>query len=120
MAVVYRNPKELELQLAKEILAEVFRVRLSEVDEMIQNRFESPLARGYSQRRDYGHRNSRWMPVGTEFLSDGNTHQIHVLVIFLEDVYTVHRHISRSGLHHDQAFSATTPAARGFARSFPA
>jgi spore maturation protein CgeB len=36
--VVYRNPKELELQTAKEILAEVFRVRLSEVDEMIQNR----------------------------------------------------------------------------------
>jgi hypothetical protein len=38
--VVYRNPKALELQTAKEILAEVFRVRLSEVDEMIQNRFE--------------------------------------------------------------------------------
>lgn len=34
------NPTELELQMAKEILAEVFRVRLSEVDEMIQNRFE--------------------------------------------------------------------------------
>jgi hypothetical protein len=39
-AVVYRNPKELELQTAKEILAEVFRVRLSEVDDMILNRFE--------------------------------------------------------------------------------
>jgi hypothetical protein len=39
-AVVYRNPKALELQTAKEILAEVFRVGLSEVDEMIQNRFE--------------------------------------------------------------------------------
>ena len=38
--VVYRNPKELELQTAKEILAEVFRVGLSEVDEMIQNRFQ--------------------------------------------------------------------------------
>jgi len=34
------NPKALELQMAKEILAEVFRVRLSEVDEMIQNRFD--------------------------------------------------------------------------------
>jgi hypothetical protein len=33
------NPKALELQVAKEILAEVFMVRLSEVDEMIQNRF---------------------------------------------------------------------------------
>jgi hypothetical protein len=44
-AVVYctsrMNPTELELQMAKEILAEVFRVRLSEVDEMIQNRFEA-------------------------------------------------------------------------------
>lgn len=43
-AVVYcnsrMNPKELELQTAKEILAEVLRVRLSEVDEMIRNRFE--------------------------------------------------------------------------------
>jgi len=34
------NPKALELQMAKEILAEVFWVRISEVDEMIQNRFE--------------------------------------------------------------------------------
>ena len=40
-AVVHCNPKALELQTAKEILAEVFRVRLSEVDEMIQNRFEA-------------------------------------------------------------------------------
>jgi hypothetical protein len=39
-AVVYCNPKGLELQMAKEILAEVFRVRLSEVDEMLQNRVE--------------------------------------------------------------------------------
>jgi hypothetical protein len=37
---VYRDPKAMELETAKEILAEVFRVRLSEVDEMIQNRFE--------------------------------------------------------------------------------
>jgi len=35
------NPKALELETAKKILAEVFRVRLSEVDEMIQNRFEA-------------------------------------------------------------------------------
>ena len=33
--------KAMELQTAKEILAEVFRVRLSEVDEMIQNRFQA-------------------------------------------------------------------------------
>ena len=32
--------KAIELQTAKEILAEVFRVRLSEVDEMIENRFQ--------------------------------------------------------------------------------
>lgn len=30
----------MELEAAKEILAEVFGVRLSEVDEMIQGRFE--------------------------------------------------------------------------------
>jgi predicted P-loop ATPase/GTPase len=40
------NPKALELQVAKEILAEVFRVRLSEVDEMIQNRFEAASSEG--------------------------------------------------------------------------
>ena len=39
---MYRDPKVIELETAKEILAEVFRVRLSEVDEMIQNRFEEP------------------------------------------------------------------------------
>lgn len=32
--------KVLELVIAKEILAEVFAVRISEVEEMIQNRFE--------------------------------------------------------------------------------
>ena len=38
---MYRDPKAMELETAKEILAEVFRVRLSDVDEMIQNRFET-------------------------------------------------------------------------------
>jgi len=38
---MYRDPKAMELETAKEILAEVFRVRISEVDEMIQNRFEA-------------------------------------------------------------------------------
>ena len=37
---MYHDPKAMELETAKEILAEVFRVRLAEVDEMIQNRFE--------------------------------------------------------------------------------
>ena len=32
----------LELQAAKEILAEIFRVRISDVEEMIQNRYEEP------------------------------------------------------------------------------
>lgn len=32
--------KAMELETAKAILAEVFGIRLSEVDEMIQNRFE--------------------------------------------------------------------------------
>ena len=33
--------KAMELETAKEILAEVFGVKLTEVDEMIQNRFEA-------------------------------------------------------------------------------
>ena len=41
MAVVYCNPKAMELEAAREILAEVFGVRLSEVDEMIWSRFEA-------------------------------------------------------------------------------
>lgn len=40
MVVVYCNPKAMELEAAREILAEVFGVRLSEVDEMIRIRFE--------------------------------------------------------------------------------
>jgi hypothetical protein len=35
------NPKGLELQTAKLILAETFGIRLSEVDEMIRQRCES-------------------------------------------------------------------------------
>lgn len=35
------SQKAMELEAAREILAEVFRVRVSEVDEMIQNRFEA-------------------------------------------------------------------------------
>jgi hypothetical protein len=38
---MYRDSKALELETAKEILAEVFRVRLSDVDEMILSRFEA-------------------------------------------------------------------------------
>ena len=37
---IYRDQKAMELEAAKEILAEVFRIRLSEVDEMIRCRFE--------------------------------------------------------------------------------
>jgi hypothetical protein len=35
------DTRALELETAKEILAEVFRLRISDVDEMIQNRFEN-------------------------------------------------------------------------------
>jgi len=34
------DPKILELQVAKEVLAEIFGVRISDVDEMILNRYE--------------------------------------------------------------------------------
>ena len=38
---IYQDQKAMELEAAREILAEVFGVRLSEVDEMIQSRFEA-------------------------------------------------------------------------------
>jgi len=38
--VVHRDLKAMEREAAREILAEVFRVQLSEVDEMIRCRFE--------------------------------------------------------------------------------
>ena len=38
---IYQDLKAMELEAAKEILAEVFKVRLSEVDEMIRGRFEA-------------------------------------------------------------------------------
>ena len=41
-AVVSRSDKKaMELEAAREILAEVFRVRISEVNEMIENRLEN-------------------------------------------------------------------------------
>ena len=40
-AVEHCNPKAMELEAAREILAEVFQVRLSEVDEMIRCRSEA-------------------------------------------------------------------------------
>jgi hypothetical protein len=46
------DPKVLELETAKEILAEVFRVRLSEVDEMIHNRFEEVHSQEVSSEED--------------------------------------------------------------------
>ena len=51
-AVVHCNPKALELQMAKEILAEVFRVRLSEVDEMLQNRIDKATSQAVCCKND--------------------------------------------------------------------
>ena len=39
-AMYHSDPTARELETAKEILAEVFRIRISEVEEMIRNRFE--------------------------------------------------------------------------------
>ena len=38
---VHHDMKAMELEAAKEILAEVFRIRLSDVEEMIRCRFEA-------------------------------------------------------------------------------
>ncbi len=40
----------LELQAAKEILAEIFRVRISDVEEMIQNRYEAVCCEANSNK----------------------------------------------------------------------
>jgi hypothetical protein len=57
------DPKALELETAKEILAEIFGVRISEVDKMIQNRFESACS------DDIGSRNNGLWP--QEFWLEG-------------------------------------------------
>jgi len=48
------SPKAMELDAAREILAEVFGIRLSEVDEMIQSRFQN------SDRKDPGEDDGLW------------------------------------------------------------
>lgn len=45
------NPKVLELQVAKGILAEVFGISASEVDEMLKLRYEESLERPKAGRR---------------------------------------------------------------------
>ena len=50
---VHHDMKALELEAAKEILAEVFKVRLSEIDEMIRCRFEAEDM-GYMASEEYG------------------------------------------------------------------
>ena len=45
------NPKVLELQTAKEILAEVFNTDVSEIDEMLKLRCEECLERPKASRR---------------------------------------------------------------------
>lgn len=46
------NPRALELQAAKEILSEVFGVRTSEVEEMIQSRSEEAIFDGAGSAED--------------------------------------------------------------------
>ena len=51
----------LELQTAKEILAEVLSIRLADVDEMIANRFEDGARRKKPERKKgCGRRSSAW------------------------------------------------------------
>lgn len=46
------NSKAIELEVAKEILAEVFRIRLDDVNEMIQRRFEAASSDGVNMNED--------------------------------------------------------------------
>jgi hypothetical protein len=45
--------KVLELQTAKEILAETFKISILEVEEMIQNRFEEACSQEGRQEEDW-------------------------------------------------------------------
>lgn len=47
-----QDRRAMELDAAREILAEVFRVKLSEVDEMIENRFQAANELVKSSRED--------------------------------------------------------------------
>ncbi len=46
------DPRALELQAAMEILAEVFGIRASEVEEMIQSRFEASPSEDVGSKED--------------------------------------------------------------------
>jgi hypothetical protein len=47
------NPRQAELQMAKEILAEIFRVRPGEVEEMIRRRLDEENRTG--EQKDLPH-----------------------------------------------------------------
>jgi hypothetical protein len=60
--VMHCDPKALELEAAKEILAEVFRVNIPDVDGMIQNRFDQPTPEMMAMKKmDSGRGSFGWM-----------------------------------------------------------
>lgn len=56
----YQDMKAIELEASTEILAEVFKIRLSEVDEMIRCRIEAENMGSLVLRMAYGLRSSAW------------------------------------------------------------
>ena len=54
------NPSLLELQTAKEILAEIFHARPGEVDEMIQNRLEEMEERCWREEISWPDEEGLW------------------------------------------------------------
>jgi len=56
---VVQDRRAMELEAAMEILAEVFGVKLSEVDEMIENRFHAE-GEGAPERMGCGRKSSGW------------------------------------------------------------
>ena len=58
---VVQDRKAMELAAAREILAEVFGIRLSDVDEMIENRSRTGMRwRGFPKRMGCGRRSFGW------------------------------------------------------------
>jgi hypothetical protein len=57
------NPRLLELQIAKQILEEIFHARPSDVDEMIRMSWKrrTGARRAGKKRRSHGQHNSAWV-----------------------------------------------------------
>ena len=64
------DPKAMELETVKEILTEVFRVRVSKVDEMIQNRFKATCYVDIGSKEEVLWPQEFWLEGGTAWFGN--------------------------------------------------